>query len=175
MFQFESSLATDKLRAMRCDRFEDLVATNALIRPGPLDSGMTDVYIRRKLGREPTTYPHPRLEDVLGSTYGIMTYQEQVMRMAQVLAGFTLAEADGGQGGSLMDAVIAIEDKRFYRHHGLDPRGFGGKACTSKYYRTIGERKGAAGSCDDNIGLGSYRRRSVLLQEDINDIYIITI
>jgi DNA polymerase III subunit alpha len=54
VFQFESSLATDKLRAMRADRFEDLVATNALIRPGPLDSGMTDVYIRRKLGRSPS-------------------------------------------------------------------------------------------------------------------------
>jgi DNA polymerase III subunit alpha len=94
VFQFESSLATDKLRAMRCDRFEDLVATNALIRPGPLDSGMTDVYIRRKLGREPVRYPHPDLEEVLSSTYGVITYQEQVMRMAQVLAGFTLAEAD---------------------------------------------------------------------------------
>jgi DNA polymerase III subunit alpha len=94
VFQFESSLATDKLRAMKCDRFEDLVATNALICPGPLDSGMTDVYIRRKLGREKTSYPHPLLEEVLGSTYGVMTYQEQVMRMAQVLAGFSLAEAD---------------------------------------------------------------------------------
>ncbi|HSJ32341.1 MAG TPA: DNA polymerase III subunit alpha [Longimicrobiales bacterium] len=94
VFQFESSLATDKLRAMRCDRFEDLVATNALIRPGPLDSGMTDVYIRRKIGREPVRYPHPLLEEVLSSTYGVITYQEQVMRMAQVLAGFTLAEAD---------------------------------------------------------------------------------
>jgi DNA polymerase-3 subunit alpha len=94
VFQFESSLATDKLRAMRCDRFEDLVATNALIRPGPLDSGMTDVYIRRKLGREPVGYPHPALEPVLAPTFGVMTYQEQVMRMAQVLAGFTLAEAD---------------------------------------------------------------------------------
>ncbi|HEX6309560.1 MAG TPA: DNA polymerase III subunit alpha [Longimicrobiales bacterium] len=94
VFQFESPLATDKLRAMKCDRFEDLVATNALIRPGPLDSGMTDVYIRRKLGREPVRYPHPDLEDVLSSTYGVITYQEQVMRMAQVLAGFTLAEAD---------------------------------------------------------------------------------
>jgi DNA polymerase III subunit alpha len=94
VFQFESSLATDKLRAMRCDRFEDLVATNALIRPGPLDSGMTDVYIRRKLGREPVRHPHARLEEVLAPTYGVITYQEQVMRMAQVLAGFTLAEAD---------------------------------------------------------------------------------
>ncbi|MGQ0814764.1 MAG: DNA polymerase III subunit alpha [Gemmatimonadota bacterium] len=94
VFQFESSLATDKLRSMRADRFEDLVATNALIRPGPLDSGMTDVYIRRKLGREKVRYPHPLLKDVLDSTYGVITYQEQVMRMAQVLAGFTLAEAD---------------------------------------------------------------------------------
>jgi DNA polymerase-3 subunit alpha len=94
VFQFESQLATDKLRAMRCDRFEDLIATNALIRPGTLDSGMTDVYIRRKLGREPVRYPHPSLEGVLESTYGVITYQEQVMRMAQELAGFSLAEAD---------------------------------------------------------------------------------
>jgi DNA polymerase III subunit alpha len=94
VFQFESSLATDKLKAMRCDRFEDLIATNALIRPGPLDSGMTDVYIRRKLGKEPVRYPHELLEGVLASTYGVITYQEQVMRMAQVLASFTLAEAD---------------------------------------------------------------------------------
>ncbi|HUP89990.1 MAG TPA: DNA polymerase III subunit alpha, partial [Longimicrobiales bacterium] len=94
VFQFESSLATDKLRAMRADRFEDLVATNALIRPGPLDSGMTDVYIRRKLGREKVRYPHPLLKDVLEPTYGVITYQEQVMRMAQMLAGFTLAQAD---------------------------------------------------------------------------------
>ncbi|HSH44350.1 MAG TPA: DNA polymerase III subunit alpha [Longimicrobiales bacterium] len=94
VFQFESSLATEKLRTMRADRFEDLVATNALIRPGPLDSGMTDVYIRRKLGKEPVRYPHPKLEQVLEPTYGVITYQEQVMRIAQVLAGFTLAEAD---------------------------------------------------------------------------------
>ena len=94
VFQFESALATEKLRAMRCDRFEDLVATNALIRPGPLDSGMTDVFIRRKLGREPVRYPHPKLHEVLEPTYGVITYQEQLMRIAQVLAGFTLAEAD---------------------------------------------------------------------------------
>jgi len=94
IFQFESALALDKLRAMKCDRFEDLVATNALIRPGPLDSGMTDIYIRRKLGREPVSYPHPDLEKVLEPTYGIIVYQEQVMRIASVLAGFSLGEAD---------------------------------------------------------------------------------
>ncbi len=94
VFQFESKLAVDKLRAMRCDRFDDLVATNALIRPGPLDSGMTDAYIRRKTGKEPVKYDHPDLEPVLESTYGIIVYQEQVMRIANVLGGYDLGEAD---------------------------------------------------------------------------------
>ena len=94
VFQFESRLAVDKLRAMHCDRFDDLVATNALIRPGPLDSGMTDAYIRRKVGQEPVRYDHPDLEPVLESTYGIIVYQEQVMRIANVLAGYNMAEAD---------------------------------------------------------------------------------
>ncbi len=94
VFQFESSLATDKLRAMRCDRFDDLIAVNALIRPGPLDSGMTDVYIRRKRGTEPVSYPHETLASVLESTYGVITYQEQVMQAANSMAGFSLAEAD---------------------------------------------------------------------------------
>ena len=94
VFQFESSLATEKLRAMRCDRFDDLIAVNALIRPGPLDSGMTDVYIRRKRGAEPVSYPHKTLAPVLENTYGVITYQEQVMRAANVMAGFSLAEAD---------------------------------------------------------------------------------
>jgi len=94
VFQFESSLASDKLRAMKCDRFDDLVATNALIRPGPLDSGMADIYIRRKLGQEAVTYPHPELKKVLEPTHGIIVYQEQVMRIASVLAGFSLGEAD---------------------------------------------------------------------------------
>lgn len=94
VFQFESSLATDKLRQMRCDRFEDLIATNALIRPGPLDSGMTDVYIRRKLGQEEVRYEHPALEKVLEATYGVIVYQEQVMRIPAELAGYTLGEAD---------------------------------------------------------------------------------
>ena len=94
VFQFESNLAMDKLRAMRCDRFDDLVATNALIRPGPLDSGMTDAYIRRKLGAEKVTHPAPGLESVLEATYGIIVYQEQVMRIASDLAGYSLGEAD---------------------------------------------------------------------------------
>src|SRR5205814_9599875 len=80
--QFESPLATDCLRSMRCDRFDDLVATNALLRPGPLDTGMHLVFINRKLGREPVRYPHPALAQILQPTYGVITYQEQVMRIA---------------------------------------------------------------------------------------------
>ncbi len=94
VFQFESNLANDKLRSMKCDRFDELVAANGLIRPGPLDSGMTNVYIDRKLGRQEVTYPHPSLESILEPTYGVIVYQEQVMRIASELAGFTLGEAD---------------------------------------------------------------------------------
>ncbi len=94
IFQFESALATETLRNMKCDRFDDLVASNALLRPGPLDTGMHLVFIKRKLGQEPVTYPHESLKAVLEPTYGVITYQEQVMRIANVLAGFTLAEAD---------------------------------------------------------------------------------
>jgi DNA polymerase-3 subunit alpha len=94
VFQFESALATDKLRAMKADRFEDLVAANALVRPGPLDMGMDMVYIRRKLGQEPVKYPFPELSEVLEPTYGVIVYQEQLMRIAQILAGLSLAEAD---------------------------------------------------------------------------------
>ncbi|HEY5545705.1 MAG TPA: DNA polymerase III subunit alpha [Gemmatimonadaceae bacterium] len=94
VFQFESPLATDMLRAMRCDRFDDLVASSALMRPGPLDAGMHRVYQRRKRGEEPVTYALPELRPILEPTYGVITYQEQVMRIAQVLAGISLAEAD---------------------------------------------------------------------------------
>jgi DNA polymerase-3 subunit alpha len=94
VFQFESQLATEKLRQMKADRFDDLIATNALIRPGPLDMGMDQVYIRRKLGQEPVRYPHADLAEVLEPTYGVIVYQEQVMRIAQILGGLSLAEAD---------------------------------------------------------------------------------
>ena len=94
IFQFESPLATDCLRNMKCDHFDDLVATNALLRPGPLDTGMYLVYINRKLGREKVRFPHPALEEILAPTYGVIVYQEQVMRIASALADYSLAEAD---------------------------------------------------------------------------------
>src|SRR5712691_7804839 len=110
VFQFESPLATDCLRSMRCDRFDDLVAANALLRPGPLDTGMHLVFINRKLGREPVRYPHPALEQILQPTYGVITYQEQVMRIANVLAGFSLAEAD------VLRKAVGKKDKELIQH-----------------------------------------------------------
>jgi DNA polymerase III subunit alpha len=94
VFQFESPLATDILKSIRADRFDDLVASNALMRPGPLDTGMHKVYMRRKRGEEPVTYILDELKPILESTYGVITYQEQVMRIAQTLAGISLSEAD---------------------------------------------------------------------------------
>jgi DNA polymerase-3 subunit alpha len=94
VFQFESPLATDMLHQLQADRFDDLVAQNALMRPGPLDSGMHQVYMRRKRGEEQVRYPHPALREVLEATYGVILYQEQVMRIAHVLAGYSLSEAD---------------------------------------------------------------------------------
>ena len=94
VFQFESALATDMLKSMRADRFDDLVASNALMRPGPLDAGMHKVYCRRKRGEEVVSYALPELEEILDTTYGVITYQEQLMRIAQKLAGISLGEAD---------------------------------------------------------------------------------
>ena len=94
VFQFESALATEMVRGLRADRFDDLVASNALMRPGPLDAGMHKVFQRRKKGEEPVSYQLPELEEILSPTYGVITYQEQVMRIAQRLAGISLAEAD---------------------------------------------------------------------------------
>jgi DNA polymerase-3 subunit alpha len=115
VFQFESPLATDMLRGMRCDRFDDLVASNALMRPGPLDAGMHRVYQRRKKGEEAVSYALPEIEAILKPTYGVITYQEQVMRIAQQLAGISLAEADVLRKamGKKDDELIRKELKKF--------------------------------------------------------------
>jgi DNA polymerase III subunit alpha len=94
VFQLESRGMKDLIRRLQPDRFDDIVALMALFRPGPLQSGAVDDYINRKHGREPVVYPHPDVESVLAPTYGVMLYQEQVMEIAQVLAGFSLGQAD---------------------------------------------------------------------------------
>ena len=92
VFQFESAGMKDVHKQIKPDRFEDLIAIVSLYRPGPMDN--IPSYIKRKHGEEEVTYMHPKLEEVLAETYGIMVYQEQVMRISQLLAGYTKGEAD---------------------------------------------------------------------------------
>ena len=94
VFQLESRGMRDLIRRLQPDCFEDVVALVALYRPGPLQSGMVDDFIDRKHGRARPDYLEPRLEPVLRPTYGVILYQEQVMQIAQVLAGYSLGQAD---------------------------------------------------------------------------------
>lgn len=94
VFQLESRGMKDLIRRLQPDSFEDIVALVALFRPGPLQSGMVDDFIARKHGKAPVVYPHPDLKPILQPTYGVILYQEQVMQIAQVLAGYTLGAAD---------------------------------------------------------------------------------
>ena len=94
VFQLESRGMKDLIKRLQPDCFEDIVALVALFRPGPLQSGMVDDFIDRKHGRAPLAYPHPSCEEILKPTYGIILYQEQVMQIAQVLAGYSLGAAD---------------------------------------------------------------------------------
>ncbi len=94
IFQFESSGMRDYLRRLGPTCIDDLIAMNALYRPGPLDSGMIDVYIDCKRGRKKPEYPHPMLEPILKDTYGVIVFQEQVLKIAQDMAGFSLGKAD---------------------------------------------------------------------------------
>ncbi|MBI3402713.1 MAG: DNA polymerase III subunit alpha [Acidobacteria bacterium] len=94
IFQFESSGMREILRKAKPQRLEDLIALNALYRPGPLRSGMVDDFIARKQGKTEVKYELPELEPILSETYGVIAYQEQVMRISNVLAGFSLGEAD---------------------------------------------------------------------------------
>ncbi len=94
VFQLESSGMQNLFRQLRPDCFDDIVAAVALYRPGPLGTGMVDDYIACKHGRKRPAYPHPCLEPVLKDTWGVIVYQEQVMQIARVMAGFTLGGAD---------------------------------------------------------------------------------
>jgi DNA polymerase-3 subunit alpha len=93
VFQFESDGIRELLKRMRPDNIRDLIACNALYRPGPLGGGMVDAYVNRKHGREKPIYPHPVMEEILGETYGVMVFQEQVMRILNRLGGIDLSSA----------------------------------------------------------------------------------
>ncbi len=92
VFQLESQGMRDTLRKMRCGSIEEITALISLYRPGPME--MIDTYIDRKFGRQEVDYLHPSLKEVLTETYGVIIYQEQVMKIAQILAGYSLGEAD---------------------------------------------------------------------------------
>ncbi len=114
VFQMESGGMRELIKSLAPDRFEDLMALVALYRPGPLNQGMHIEYAERKHGRRPVTYPHPDLEEILGGTYGVMVYQEQVMQLAVLVAGYSMAEADdlrSVMGKKKRDAVAKHRQK----------------------------------------------------------------
>jgi DNA polymerase-3 subunit alpha len=127
VFQMESSGFTEMVMKLKPSCFEDVIAAGALYRPGPLDSGMVDVFINRKHGREKVSYPHPGLEPVLKDTYGVIVYQEQVMQISQVLGGYSLGRADllRRAMGKKKAEVMAQERAGFLEGcaaHGVDPK-----------------------------------------------------
>ncbi|HUI40593.1 MAG TPA: DNA polymerase III subunit alpha [Terriglobia bacterium] len=112
IFQFESRGMTDILRRARPNRLADLTALNALYRPGPMQ--MIDDYVARKAGKKRVVYELPQLKEILEETYGIMVYQEQVMQIANTVAGFTLGEADvlrRAMGKKNHDEMVAMREK----------------------------------------------------------------
>jgi DNA polymerase III subunit alpha len=95
VFQLESTGMRKVLTQLRPSRFQEIIAVLALFRPGPLESGMVEQYVKRKHGKEAVSYPHPLLEPILKDTWGVFVYQEQVMQTAQALAGYSQGAADG--------------------------------------------------------------------------------
>ena len=127
VFQFESRGMREMLKRARPDNFEDIIALAALFRPGPLGSGMDRDWTDRKHGLADVTYPHPSLEPVLKPTYGVIVYQEQVMQIAQVLAGYSLGGADllRRAMGKKKAEEMAKERAKFEQgasERGVDPR-----------------------------------------------------
>ena len=115
VFQLEGSAMRALLRNLQPDRLEEIIAVNALYRPGPMGAGMHTKYAARKHGHEAVDYPHPALEPVLAETYGIMVYQEQVMQVAEIMAGYSMGEADTlrqAMGKKLPD-VMALQEEKF--------------------------------------------------------------
>jgi DNA polymerase III subunit alpha len=124
IFQFESGGMTDVLRRYKPTSIDDLTALNALYRPGPIQGGMIDDFIDRKWGRKKVEYELPELETILKETLGVIVYQEQVMQIANTLAGYSLGEADllrRAMGKKIAEEMAAQRD-RFVK--GARERGF---------------------------------------------------
>lgn len=117
IFQLESEGLKDVLRKLQPEKFEDIIAVNALYRPGPLGSGMVDDFIERRHGRKKVTYMFDELEPILAETYGVIVYQEQVMKIASAIAGYSLGQADilRRAMGKKKVEVMAQQKKQFLR------------------------------------------------------------
>ncbi len=115
IFQMESGGMRKLLTQLKAKTFEDLIAVLALFRPGPLDSGMVEQYIKRRDGKETIRYPDETLRSILSETWGVIVYQEQVMQIAQVYAGYSLGDADNLRRamGKKKAEAMAVEKKRF--------------------------------------------------------------
>jgi DNA polymerase-3 subunit alpha len=124
VFQLEGGGMRSLIKDLAPDRFEDIMALNALYRPGPLNQGMHIEYAARKHGRKAVEYPHADLEDILAATYGVMVYQEQVMQIAVRLSGYTLGEADTLRKaiGKKKRDEMALHEKKFVE--GAVARGY---------------------------------------------------
>ncbi len=123
VFQVEGAGVRDMLRKLRPDRFEDIIAANALYRPGPMEN--IPRYIAVKHGEEEPDYLHPAIEGILKETYGVMTYQEQVMQIAQVLAGYSLGSADLLRRAMGKKIPAEMEAQRQLFFEGAAARGVG--------------------------------------------------
>lgn len=134
VFQFESEGIRRVLRALHPDDFEDLVAVNALYRPGPMQN--INTFVARKRGTKPVRYPDPSLKKILAPTYGILVYQEQVMQTAQILAGFSLGEADILRRAMSKKKQDVIEKERSKFIQGAIKKGHA-KAVAEKVYSYI--------------------------------------
>jgi DNA polymerase-3 subunit alpha len=117
VFQLESSGMKDLLVRLKPENFNDIIALVALYRPGPMESGMIDDYVERKHGRKSVEYLIPELEPILKETYGVIVYQEQVMKIAGALANYSMAEADGLRKamGKKIPAIMAEHRDRFMK------------------------------------------------------------
>lgn len=115
VFQLEGSNMRALIRALQPDTFDHIIAVNALYRPGPMGKNMHFLYADRKNGRKPVEYPHPATEPFLESTFGIITYQEQVMQVARDLAGYSMTEADNLRKamGKKIKSVMDAEKEKF--------------------------------------------------------------
>ncbi len=133
IFQFESGGMQRLLRALRPDRIEDLIALVALYRPGPLQSGMDRSYIERKHGREPVSYLHPLLEPILDASYGIILYQEQIMRITMSMAGFGPGQAEAAMKGMAKKKPEVIAKLRVDFAEGCKKKGIPDAVATQLY------------------------------------------